>query len=242
MFLMGLIAGAILTVASSSASFSFAGKTNPNKNNPSPTAPVQGQASSEQANVQDRMVAYAKEIGLSESDFKGCISSDKFNQKIADEESGGTAAGINGTPGNIIYDIKTKNGLLVPGARPIDNFKKYIDAMLKNPNFKSTDPDVVQAKNVIPINTSTEHVRGNVNATIAIIEYTDYQCPFCHRVHPTIQQLLQDYGDKVMWVSRHFPLSFHPDAQPLAVGAECAADLGGNDAFWGFTDKVMAEN
>ncbi|MFA5799455.1 MAG: thioredoxin domain-containing protein [Candidatus Peribacteraceae bacterium] len=238
MFLMGIIAGAVLTVASGTTSFQLGKKNVPKLTAPTPTAQNPVQPSS-QASVQDRMLAIARDIGLPEDQFNDCVGSDKYKQKVADEMSGGGKAGINGTPGNIIYDLKTKNGVLVSGARPIGSFQKYIDAMLANPNYVSKDKDVTNAKNVVPVDVAAEHIRGNKDARLAIIEYSDFQCPFCRNVHPTYQQLIALYGDKIMWVYRHFPLGFHPDAEPFAIGSECAAELGGSDAFWSFADKVM---
>ncbi|OIO53008.1 hypothetical protein AUJ46_06320 [Candidatus Peregrinibacteria bacterium CG1_02_54_53] len=85
---------------------------------------------------------------------------------------------------------------------------------------------------------SDDHVRGNSDATITIIEYSDTECPFCARVHPTMVQLLEDYGDDVNWVFRHYPLSFHASAQKGAESLECAAELGGNDKFWAMIDMI----
>ena len=242
MFLMGVIAGAILMTASGATGFSLKGKTNnAARDLPTPTPTAQQSSSAPEVSVQERMMAIAKEIGVNEQKFKECIESDKYKQKIADEEAGGAQAGVTGTPGTILYNVKTKNGVVISGAQPIASFKKYVDAMIKNPSYKvvAGDQGAQQAQNVIAVDTATEHIRGNKNAQLAIIEYSDYQCPFCHRVHPTEKQLVADYGDKVMWVFRHFPLSFHPDAEPFAIGAECASEIGGNDAFWTFTDKVM---
>jgi len=84
-----------------------------------------------------------------------------------------------------------------------------------------------------------DHVRGNPDAVVSIIEYSDYECPFCKRVHPTLTQLLADYDGKVNWVYRHYPLGFHPNAKPAAKAGECVNELGGNDAFWAFTDKIF---
>jgi protein-disulfide isomerase len=92
----------------------------------------------------------------------------------------------------------------------------------------------------VPEIQQNDWVKGNRNAKFALVEYSDYECPFCSRFHPTAQQMLEEYGDDVMWVFRHFPLeSIHPSAKPLAIAAECAGKLGGNDAFWKFTDEVM---
>src|SRR3989344_4864332 len=88
--------------------------------------------------------------------------------------------------------------------------------------------------------TSEDHIRGNPNAEVTIVEYSDYECPFCKSFHPTMQRIVDEYGDKVAWVYRHFPLdSIHSKARPEAVAAECAAELGGNDAFWKFTDRFF---
>jgi protein-disulfide isomerase len=87
--------------------------------------------------------------------------------------------------------------------------------------------------------TDTDHILGNPDAPITVIEYSDFQCPFCSRVLPTMKQLRADYGDKVNIVYRHFPLSFHPQAQKSAEASECVAELGGNDAFWSYHDKLF---
>src|SRR3989344_453399 len=88
--------------------------------------------------------------------------------------------------------------------------------------------------------TSTDHIRGNPDAPIKIVEYSDFECPFCKRFHETMQQVSAEYGDQVAWVYRHFPLDqLHSKARKEAVASECAAELGGNDAFWKFTDRFF---
>ena len=88
--------------------------------------------------------------------------------------------------------------------------------------------------------TDKDHVRGNKNAKVTLVEYSDFECPFCKTFHPTVKEILQTYGDKVRWVYRHYPLPFHnPGAQKQAEASECVAELGGNDKFWEFTDKIF---
>ncbi len=84
--------------------------------------------------------------------------------------------------------------------------------------------------------TDTDHIRGDIKkAKVVMIEYSDYQCPFCERHHPTMKALEEKYGNDVAWVYRHFPLSFHPNAKPAALAAECASEQG---KFWEFTDAM----
>ena len=85
--------------------------------------------------------------------------------------------------------------------------------------------------------TDADHVRGNPNAPITIVEFSDFECPFCQRFHPTVQQALDEYGDDVRWVYKHFPLdSIHPQARPAANAAECAGEQG---KFWEFGDELF---
>lgn len=98
-------------------------------------------------------------------------------------------------------------------------------------------------ENINPV-TADDHIRGNPNAPIMIVEYSDYDCPYCKSFHLTMQKIIEEYGPsgKVGWVYRHFPLtSLHPSAAYIADASECVAELGGNDAFWKFTDMIFGE-
>jgi len=87
---------------------------------------------------------------------------------------------------------------------------------------------------------SSDHIRGSLDAEVVIIEYSDLECPFCSRFHPTAKQAVEEYGDKVAWVYRHFPLdTIHPRARPAAEASECVANVGGDDAFWSYIDEVF---
>jgi len=94
--------------------------------------------------------------------------------------------------------------------------------------------------------TEGDHIRGDPNAPVKIVEYSDTECPFCKTFHATLQKVTQEYGDDVAWVYRHLPLDqLHSKARKEAVALECAADQGGpssplgtsNDAFWKYADR-----
>lgn len=106
-------------------------------------------------------------------------------------------------------------------------------------NNTDTTGDV---KNV-PEVTQADHILGNPDADIIIVEYSDIECPFCKQFHITMQQIMNEYGQggQVAWVYRHFPLTqIHPNAPRLAEASECVAELGGNEGFWKFLEEVFA--
>lgn len=80
--------------------------------------------------------------------------------------------------------------------------------------------------------------KGPASAPVELIEFADFQCPFCLRVHPTIAQVLDTYGDRVRFVYRHYPLRNHPDARPAAEASMCAAE---QDKFWPYYDSLFGD-
>lgn len=98
-----------------------------------------------------------------------------------------------------------------------------------------------KVKNVRAVSPDRDHVYGNPEAAISLIEYSDFECPFCKRFHPTPKEIVEAYAGQVNWVYRHYPLGIHnPGAQKQAEASECANELGGNDAFWTYTDAIYA--
>lgn len=97
-----------------------------------------------------------------------------------------------------------------------------------------------QAAALRPVSKSRDHIRGNPAAPVTLIEYSDFECPFCKRFHPTVKKLVDESGGQVRWVYRHFPLdALHSKARKEAVASECAAEIGGNEAFWKFADRFF---
>lgn len=105
----------------------------------------------------------------------------------------------------------------------------------------STEAVIEKTTDARPAN-SEDHILGNKDAIIKIVEYSDLECPFCKMFHQTMHQIMDQYGKngQVAWIYRHFPLDqLHSKARNEARATECAAEQGGNDAFWKFTDKVF---
>lgn len=92
----------------------------------------------------------------------------------------------------------------------------------------------------IPGVTAADHIRGDLNAPIKVVEYDDLECPFCKQFDGTMKQVMQNYNGKVAWVIRNFPLQqIHPNAPKLALAAECVAELGGNGVYFKFLDAII---
>lgn len=97
------------------------------------------------------------------------------------------------------------------------------------------------AKGVKPVS-GEDHIRGNANAPVKIVEFSDFECPYCKSFHASMKQVMNDYekDGKVAWVYRHFPLDqLHSKARKEAQAAECASELGGNKAFWAYADRLF---
>lgn len=96
-----------------------------------------------------------------------------------------------------------------------------------------------RVRNVRPLSPERDHVYGSPDAPISLIVYADFECPFCKQFHTTPKDIADAYPGEVNVVYRHFPLPIHaPGARRQAEAAECAAELGGNQAFWGYADAI----
>ena len=89
----------------------------------------------------------------------------------------------------------------------------------------------------VPVEVGSAPVRGNPKAPVTIVEFSDFQCPYCVRARPTVNRVRETYGDKVRWVFRHFPLDFHAQAEKAGEAAACAGEQG---KFWEMHDLLWA--
>jgi len=132
-------------------------------------------------------------------------------------------------------------GVLIAGAVIYSGGKSTNNNIAKAPQQQAIAPQTGDLEKIIPV-TPEDHIRGDINAPVKIVEYSDTECPFCKRFHETMQQVIDGYGKngKVAWVYRHFPLDqLHSRARKEAEATECAGGLGGNDKFWAYLDRLM---
>jgi len=147
--------------------------------------------------------------------------------------------------------VQTKNNYAVPIAIVIAG--AFIALALFYSNNSSRPVQVVQpgaqggaqvadtTDKVRPVDAS-DHVKGANNPKVTIVEYSDFECPFCKRHHGVMNEIIKEEDD-VAWIYRQFPLdSLHPkNGRRASVAAECVGKLGGSDAFWTFTDGYFRD-
>ena len=175
---------------------------------------------------------------VSAPQFKQCLDSGRNAQKVEEDSQDAVASGGRGTPFNVIVD---KNGKLFAfsGALPYAQVKEMADNALAGKTQTRKSDIEASLINMKPISDS-DHILGDKNAPVKIVEFSDTECPFCKRFHTTMQQVVKDSNGQVAWVYRHFPLDqLHSKARKEAEATECAAELGGNEKFWAYLNRLM---
>jgi protein-disulfide isomerase len=174
--------------------------------------------------------------------FEECLASTKYDSKISADQNLGSQLGVNGTPATFI------NGYLMSGALPYEAVKQVIDALLAGKEINEKDfsfmADQETGKVVkvdMPQITDQDHVIGAKNGKITMMEFSDFECPYCGRYKGVVDQVLQNYPNDVTLIFKQFPLpaSMHPNAKPAAVASECANEQG---KFWEMYDKLFGLN
>ncbi len=104
-------------------------------------------------------------------------------------------------------------------------------------NNKTEDTPSVEKVSI----TKEDHIFGSKDAELVLVEYSDIDCPYCRILHPSIQKIKAEYGDKVAWVYRDFPLdNLHPEARAKAVASECIAINEGEEAYFTYLNYLFA--
>jgi len=209
---------------------------------------------------------YAQEIGLNIAKFKKALDDHVHKADVEADGKLAASVGARGTPGFFINGRNLRGAQPFPSfKRLIDEELKKAKALIAKgtPRLKvysqiiangATTPQFIEAPGgddkppperpdpnkvydiAVPRNAPR---KGGRAAKVVIQEFSDFQCPFCHRVNPTLAQIMKEYGDKVSIVWRHYPLPFHNDAKLAAEAANEVFAQAGSDKFWKYHDLLF---
>lgn len=202
---------------------------------------------------------WAGEAGVTDLDaFRADLASNRWVDAVEADLRDGKAVGVTGTPAFYI------NGVALSGAQPIEKFTAMIDqeidkaearvaagtprgriyAEMARQNHvdppKQKDEEAPDAATVFKIPVGASPVRGKATALVTMVEFADFQCPYCERVQSTLDRLRARYGDALRIVWKSEPLPFHPQAEPAAEAALEVRVEAGEGAFWSMHDRLFA--
>lgn len=177
----------------------------------------------------ENLLDYARQLNLDIAPFQQRLQSGYYKAAIEKDLALANSLDIHATPTFLI------NGQKLVGAQSAERLKSAIEAAL---DPRRSPPPSHTKTLVKDLDLSHSPARGNKDARITIVEFSDMQCPFCAVVAPTLRQVLAQYPDQVKWVFKSFPLDFHADS-PLAHRAVLAAGQQGK--FWEMHDLIFAD-
>ena len=199
----------------------------------------------------------AEEVGADMDQYNACMESGMADAMIAASLEEARTLGFSGTPSFRMVMEESGDAYTLVGAQPYEQFAAYLDAMAAGEAPVDAAAQGDEGDGEIPFWATTEglapdpdkpgqtmagdHYRGNPDASVVVVEFSDYQCPYCRRHVEDTQPVLDEQfvdTDQVMWVFKHFPLQIHPQAPMAGAASECAADQG---KFWEMHDLLFAE-
>ena len=178
----------------------------------------------------------AKKIGLNPSQLDACVKAGKYREFIRQERSVGAQKGVTGTPTFFINDQK------VAGAFPLGHFVEVVDGILKGtPPPAAPQPPAPPARPAPPANVQFDDLKGHPsrgpeNAKVTLVEFSDFHCPFCKGIEPTLEEIEKNFPGQIRRVWRHYPLDMHAGAQKTHEASECASEQG---KFWEYHHKLF---
>jgi protein-disulfide isomerase len=199
----------------------------------------------------DAIVDVAGRAGADPNRVRQAVRGRTHAREIGADEDLAEGIDADGTPHFFI------NGRRLIGAQPLSKFESVIDEEIARASeivargqrpadvyvalTKDGKPPREPEKRELPASIpSGDPVRGAPTAKVAIHEWADFECPFCGRVEPTLEQLLKDYGGRVKLVWHDLPLPMHPRAGLAAEAARSAYAQSGTLAFWAIHDEMLA--
>ena len=200
----------------------------------------------------------AESIGADMDAYDACIEANEKAAIIAQGLEDGRTIGFTGTPSFQFVNEATGESYTLVGAQPYDVFAQWMDTLLAggapaDPAAQQQQPEPqgipfwATAEGLAPdpdrpgYTVAGDQYRGNLDAPVVVVEYSDFQCPYCRRhtldTQPVLDEQFVETGD-ILWVFKHFPLSIHPQAPLAGAAAECAAEQG---AFWEMHEALFEQ-
>ena len=177
----------------------------------------------------------SEQVGVSKDKLAECVKGTDQNTLGQSIQTGveaamkGVPAGERGTPYAVVVG---SNGVKaeIRGADSYENVKKIIDEV-------NSGKVTAKYTGELPPISESDHIMGSASAPIVIVEYSDYECPYCKAFQPTLERIVTESNGSVAWVYRHWPI--HQGSMEKLTAAECVAKIKGNDAFWKYTDLLF---
>ncbi|MFO0758465.1 MAG: thioredoxin domain-containing protein [Byssovorax sp.] len=207
---------------------------------------------------------WAVAAGVDKAKFKASYDKQEYAAKIDADMAVGSKAGVQGTPASFINgnflsgaqptekfteiidaELGKAKAAIAAGTKPDKVYTKLsAENKAKAPAAPSRGADAPQKpaeddKTVWKVPAGDGPVKGSPDALVTIVQFSDFQCPFCSRVEPTIDEVVKSYGDKVRIIWRNNPLPFHPRAEPAAELAMEARAQKGDKGFWAAHDMLF---
>jgi len=173
-------------------------------------------------------------IKLDQDKFAQCKADPSIAAIISDDQKMGESLGVNGTPSTFVGKRNAAGDIVlykdnISGALPEETVMQTIAAT----KGKALSTNIIKNKDL--------HIYGSENAETFLVEFSDFQCPYCTRFHPTINSIVDGSSGKIAYIYKHFPLPFHEKATPLAIDSECIYAQKGNAGFFGFVNVNFAQ-
>lgn len=197
----------------------------------------------------------ATTVGADMDQYKACIDSGEKAAIVQERVQDALTKGFTGTPSFQFVREATAEVFPLVGAQPYEQFSTMIDTLIAGGTPQTEAAAQGDGNNEIPFwatadglkpnadrpeqTVAGDFYRGNPDAKVVVIEFSDFQCPFCRKhtleTQPALDEKFVDTGE-IMWVFKHFPLNIHPQAPAAGAAAECAAD---QNQFWAMHDLLF---
>jgi thiol-disulfide isomerase/thioredoxin len=174
----------------------------------------------------------SEQVGVSKKDLAACVSKVDAEQTYKEKIASVILAipeKERGTPYSIVIG---KGGVMtsIEGAEDYDTVKKTIDDAAIGKVAKKYEGKALLSE-------PTDHIQGNPNASVTVIEYSDFECPYCKRFHPTMEKIVKESNGNVKWILRQFPI--HQHSVEKLIAADCVGKIKGEDAYFKYADLLF---